>query len=424
MKILKFLFATALVALAMTSCSDSDDELAPGTNEPPMATESHPAKAIELTAQQQDMTKSLQIFSWEIFEAISAQQRESGKNENLIFSPLSLEIELAMLLNGLQGETLQGMLDMMHLSGYDTEQLNQYFKRILDGIEDADNVTRFVTANSLWYDKRYMLVPGVEQSLSDYYDCEFYPVVYGKEATAKINKWVDDRTYGRIKKIIDNTTPDFDFYHLINAVYFRSPWQNKMTACGTKPFTQIDATTVQAKMFKGAINNGYYKSTSQYQVVMLPFSNAAFGMFFLLPNEDVTFSDVYMSVKASGETFAQLPGRRVNVTIPEFEVEQRMNMINSLLALGGEKLLASPIVNILEGWTGALPSIYQTANIKVNEEGAEAAAVTVVLDGATGGDKDEPVYITFDRPFIYGIVERSTGLPLFMGEISMLNKVN
>ena len=121
MKVFKFSFYIALMAIVITSCQDDDvmpSGQNPNYNEPPLETELHPAKAIELTGTQQNISKSLQTFSWEIFEVISIQQKNSGEYKNLIISPLSFEIDLAMLLNGLKGETLQEMLEAMHLSEY------------------------------------------------------------------------------------------------------------------------------------------------------------------------------------------------------------------------------------------------------------------------------------------------------------------
>ena len=417
MKTFKFILCITLATFAIASCND--DVISPENgsyNEPPLPTESHPAKAIELTSTQQNISKSLQTFSWDIFEAISNQQKNSGENKNVIFSPLSLEVDLAMLLNGLQGETLQELLEIMHLSGYTVSEINQYFNDLSNGIAEADNATRFSSSNSLWYDKRYQVIPDFEQTLKEYYNCEFFPVVYGDETTKKINKWAEERTYGRIDRIIDHTTSD-DIYHLINAVYFRSRWSEKKYKCGTKTFTNAGGTTTQVEMFAGETYG--HITTSEFTATILPFSNSAFGMFFILPNESVSFNEVYQAIKSSGETFSKMPNlRKVVVTLPIFEAEYETYITSVLRNLGGEELFSKVGgVQILKNLSLSIPpNIKQIANISVDEEGVEAAAVTVFVDGSTG-QPAEPMYLTFDRPFIYGIVEKSTGTPLFIGEI-------
>ena len=417
MKTFKFIFCIAMVALAIASCND--DIISPENgsyNEPPLPTESHPAKAIELTSTQQNISTSLQTFSWDIFEAISNQQKNSGENKNVIFSPLSLEVDLAMLLNGLQGETLQELLEIMHLSGYSVSEINQYFKDLSEGIVEADNATRFSSSNSLWYNKQYQVIPNYKQTLTEYYNCEFFPVVFGEETTKKINKWAEERTYGRIDNIIDYTS-SADIYYLINAVYFRSRWRNGKSKCGAKNFTNANGTTTQVEMFSGQIYG--HITTSEFTATILPFSNSAFGMFFILPNEGVSFSEVYQAIKSSGETFSKMPNsQEVVVTLPIFEAEYETYITSVLGNLGGEELFSkSGGLQILKNLSLSIPpTIKQIANISVDEEGAEAAAVTVFVDGSTG-QPAEPMYLTFDRPFIYGIVEKSTGTPLFIGEI-------
>ena len=417
MKTFKFILCITLATFAIASCND--DVISPENgsyNEPPLPTESHPAKAIELTSTQQNISKSLQTFSWDIFEAISNQQKNSGENKNVIFSPLSLEIDLAMLLNGLQGETLQELLEIMHLPGYTISEINQYFNDLSNGIAEADNVTRFSSANSLWYNKQYQVIPDYKQTLKEYYNCEFFPVVYGEETTKKINKWAEERTYGRIDRIIDHTTSD-DIYHLINAVYFRSPWSKKKYKCGMQTFTNANGTTTQVEMFSGQIYG--HITTSEFTATILPFSNSAFGMFFILPNEGVSFSEVYQAIKSSGETFSNMPNlRKVVVKLPIFEAEYETDITSVLGNMGGEELFSkSGGLQILKNLSLSIPPIIkQIANISVNEEGAEAAAVTS-FSASSDGQSAEPMYLTFDRPFIYGIVERSTGTPLFIGEI-------
>lgn len=58
-------------------------------------------------------------------------------------------------------------------------------------------------------------------------------------------------------------------------------------------------------------------------------------------------------------------------------------------------------------------SIFQSTRIIVNEEGTEAAAVTT----AVLVNKASPTKFYLDRPFAYVIVEKTSGLLLFCGEV-------
>ena len=65
----------------------------------------------------------------------------------------------------------------------------------------------------------------------------------------------------------------------------------------------------------------------------------------------------------------------------------------------------------------------QKAKIKVNEEGAEAAAVTIAgVELTSMGPSEPPVYPKADfhanRPFVYVISEASSGTLLFVGKFT------
>ena len=55
------------------------------------------------------------------------------------------------------------------------------------------------------------------------------------------------------------------------------------------------------------------------------------------------------------------------------------------------------------------------AKIEVNEKGTEAAAATVVAANGSSMPPQVGVTLVLDRPFLYGIVDLYTGVPLFLG---------
>ena len=63
-----------------------------------------------------------------------------------------------------------------------------------------------------------------------------------------------------------------------------------------------------------------------------------------------------------------------------------------------------------------ISKVFQKAAIEVDEEGSEAAAVTVVEVGITSF----PVKKEFraDKPFLFAITESTTGTILFMGKVN------
>jgi serpin B len=58
--------------------------------------------------------------------------------------------------------------------------------------------------------------------------------------------------------------------------------------------------------------------------------------------------------------------------------------------------------------------------IAVNRNGSKAAAVTVV---GLGDNSCRPGII-LNRPFLYGIVDNDTGVPLFLGAVTDMSELN
>jgi serpin B len=61
--------------------------------------------------------------------------------------------------------------------------------------------------------------------------------------------------------------------------------------------------------------------------------------------------------------------------------------------------------------------VQQNTFVDVNEEGTEAAAVTVVGVGVTSAPAEPPV-VRVDRPFVFAIREKLSGTLLFVGKIA------
>jgi serpin B len=57
--------------------------------------------------------------------------------------------------------------------------------------------------------------------------------------------------------------------------------------------------------------------------------------------------------------------------------------------------------------------------VQVDEEGTEAAGVTVIGMMATAVREDGPAFIRLNRPFIFALRENQTGTILFIGKVAL-----
>ena len=373
------------------------------------------AKEITLTRTEEAVNEGLKDFSWNLF----SQAYKKGNGENVLISPYSLEADLVVLLNGLKGSARQELLSVLGLSKYTQEEINTFFSTMCTGIEEADNMTQFCSNYSLWYNKRFKLNPSFSTLIGKDFGCDVFPVAFGEETTKAINDWCSKKTFGRISKMLDQTN-NSELLHLINAVYFRSSWRDLFMAENTKEqsFTQQDGQKASVQMMKNTIwYRATYESTPMYSSTMLPFNNGAFGMFFVLPQEGVSMQETIHSISSQMPRFNHLkPVEALEISLPKFTTQSTCHLKEALSEMGAREIFSNPKDSkIFDNTEACVNEILQKTFLSVNEEGAEAAAVTDI--NVVGASETEPKieHLVLNRPFLYGIIETSTGMHLFLG---------
>ena len=164
-----------------------------------------------------------------------------------------------------------------------------------------------------------------------------------------------------------------------------------------------------------------YQDNDDFRVVNLPYGNGAFSMLVILPQTGKTLADVSSALKSSDWTeFRQSMVRcDVNLWLPKFETKYSIKL-NDILSDMGMPSSFSPIdadFKAMSDMALCLSFVKQDAVIKVDEEGTEAAAVSVAgMDAAAA--PGEHIVFHADHPFLYLITESSTGAILFAGKYS------
>ena len=241
-----------------------------------------------------------------------------------------------------------------------------------------------------------------------------------------------------IPKILDEVNPYMVSY-LLNAIYFKADWASKFDPKNTKEetFTTETGTTTLPMMHQNVLIS--YLKTNTYSAVILPYGNSLWNMTVMLPEEGATTDDIIKEVAQSsvlnnrgwcgtgGDVFQ---GYEVDLKLPRFETASdtdELDVKNGLVGLMqkmGIKLAFdsdfAEIPNMCEDRNLYISMMRQKAKIKVNEEGSEAAAVTVGGMGVTSVGPVEYPKATFhaNRPFVYVISEASSGVILFVGKFT------
>lgn len=416
----KTLLIGCMAALCMWSCSSKDDVIdidKPYEPKPEEPVTRHSYTPVQLNETQQAINAKLQEFSWKLFKEVYANRNEG---DNLMISPISLEVDLGMFINGLEGETLKEVLKTMGLENFSKEQINDFFQTMMKGIEKADEAAIFKSANAFWYNQDKKVSSDFINIIKEKYDAKAEAMDFGDPKTVGIiNAWCAEQTNGRIDKMLEYTVPA-ELYHLMNAVYFKSRWEDVFLkeATSKQPFHYADGHTADIDLMHTYYRT-YYVETAEFQLATKPFVDGAFQFVMILPKEGV---DAAKAIPAAFnyDLCADWGIKTVDLELylPKFTSEYKEEKLLPYMASINPSLkFLKDDITFIEGIDddSALAATQKTFFL-VDEEGAEAAAVTDIMHvSAAMPIQVKKAKMRLDRPFFYAIVENNTQCPLFIG---------
>jgi len=380
---------------------------------------------IELSSNEMQMSDESQNFATNLFSVIHELKKNESNSENIAISPLSLNMALAMAWNGANGETKKAIQEAMGMGNYSQSEVNAYFKKIRETFVKTDPLIKLAIANSIWSRQGFPVKQSFYDINRNFYQAEVKEVDFTSPATVDlINKWCSDNTNGLIKDMI-KAIPDDVAMYLINALYFKGEWSDgygfDKSSTKNTGFMKEDGSSIQVKMMSQNNTLQYY-SDEYLSTTSLPFGNNAFSMVFFLPNYNGSFTGMLNQLKQPGYLAKCLQSeskKEVDLYIPKFKIEYEIKLNETLKQLG-MGIAFSYYADFL-GISDIplyISNVIQKTSVSIDEEGGEAAAVTVVEMAFTSiTPTPQKVIFRADRPFLFAIRENSTGVVLFMGKI-------
>ena len=378
-------------------------------------------KDIPLTRSELEMTALGNVFAFDFFKTIVANEEK----ENVFVSPLSASIALSMTANGGDGSTLEEMKTTLGFVDYSLEEMNGYYKKLVNGLLTVDNTTTLGIANSIWIKEGFNVKQPFVDVNKDMYDAEVRTLDFNSpQAVNTINGWCSDKTNKRITNILESIDPSARVF-LINALYFKGIWVNKFDKSSTvsEEFTSVSGQKSMVDMMHQECSIPYTSEVG-LQVAELPYGNEAFSMVLLLPGDGQNIDNLMSQLTPENweKWTSRLSSRIVDIKLPKFKLEYSRELINDLMMMGMRVPFDGRLANFSKMSDADLyiNLVKQDTFVEVNEEGTEAAAVTVVGAFETSVGPSQPISFHVNRPFIYVIKEKSTGAILFMGKMGSL----
>lgn len=423
-----FITLTMMTAI-VTGCNLNDNFVEPAPKPAPVNPGN--AKPLILSPDEGEMVNQSNAFAFKLYKQIidSRSNDEDLRNKSLIISPISITYALGMLNNGAAGNTQAEINKVLGFGDTGAAGINDFCKKMLDSIPLLDSLTKVMISNNIYVNKQYVLKPEFTEAANKYYNA--YPETrdfYDEQTLDVINKWASDHTEKMIDKILDENSfnPEAVSY-LLNAIYFKGMWTRKFDKKYTDKGEFYHAGNSKEQTIKDMMHQTAdfsYAENDDYQFLCLPYGNRAFNMKIFLPKVKEAETINALPAVPSIETWQSLNSamRKVEVelVLPRIETDTDIDLPEIMSALGMPDAFDSDKADF-SGFCNKdtfIGLMKQVAKIKLDEEGTEAAAVTVIGMNYTAFTPQEKWRVQFNanHPFFYVISESSTGAILFMGQ--------
>nr|XP_002199431.4 heterochromatin-associated protein MENT [Taeniopygia guttata] len=400
------------------------------------------------------VSTSIGNFTMDLFNKLN----ENNKGKNIFFSPWSISTALALTYLGAKGTTATEMAEVLHFTvgaraeasssvarpsrgrpkrrkldpeNKQAADIHSGFKKLLTAINKPKSAYSLKSANRIYMEKTFLLLPTYIQLSKNYYKAEPQKINFKtapEQSGKEINTWVEKQTEGKIKNLLGprDVTGSTKLI-LINAIYFKAEWEVKFKAQDTElqPFRLSKNKTKPVKMMY--IRNTFpvlIMATLNFKMIELPYVKRELSMFILLPDDikdnstgleqlerELTYEKLseWTASKKMTETL-------VDLHLPKFKLEETYDLSDNLFRMGMHSAFNSNAD--FSGMTEnaiAISKVFHKSFVAVDEKGTEAAAATAVIIEMKSSPVSHVLKFRVDHPFYFFIRHNKSKSILFFG---------
>lgn len=359
------------------------------------------------------------------YAATMAEFLGDNGGENAVYSPLNLYLALAMLAECTDGDSRGQILDLLGLDSM--ESLRTQAQNLWSANYRDDGQTTSLLANSVWLRDSLTYNEDTLNTLADtYYASSYQGEMGSEELNRALQSWLNDNTGGLLEEYAGQieTEPD-TLLALASTIYFKASWADEFDQSATAPRTFHAAAGDVETDFMNQSEMGSYYWGEDFSAVSKSFQNGG-AMWLILPDEGTAPEDL---LAGSGLTDFLLAGKswedqgtaKIHLSLPRFDVSAETDLIGGLKALGVTDVFDAGLADFTpvlgEGEEARVTQATHAARVKIDEEGCEGAAYTVLtVDEAAPLEQDEIDFV-LDRPFLFAVTSQ-TGQLLFVGIVN------
>lgn len=361
----------------------------------------------------QELSSGNADFASRLYRRVSSQT-----DDNVVLSPFSVSVGLAMLASGSGGATRQQLLTALGLGSLVPEQIPGLFQALQSSITQEG---RFPLKQGVaaFPSQAFSLAPSYLDLVQTQFGGKAQTLSYAskQEATDSINQWAQSQTTDRVKDVVVVVDTETKLL-LVSVAHYQTQFSFSFNAS----FTQEERFYVNRyhvvqvpMMFHSGKHLLAYDSSLRLGLLKLPMVGGA-AMLVMLPDENVSVTSVEEELTAQRFQgwLRQLKKTKLEVQIPRFLLERSCSLREVLTQMDVKDVFQEDIADL---------SVMSTEPGLQLTEVYHKAAVTVDETGPTGGSSgmdffgSPPPRLTINRPFLFIIYHQKTGSILHMGRV-------
>ncbi|XP_066513314.1 hibernation-specific plasma protein HP-55-like isoform X1 [Hoplias malabaricus] len=360
-------------------------------------------------------------FAVRLYKSIKAQSNSQSKN--VFFSPLSVSVALSALSLGARGKTYEQVFSGLgfNSSVHSSEEVHQAVLSLLQTLNQRTGVDLEV-GTALYIQDTFKPRPEFLQEMKRFYLSDGFSVDFTKctETTEQINKYVSEKTRGKISKFTEDLDPRTIMY-LLSYIYFKGKWiipfHPKLTR--ERDFHVDNETTVPVQMM---YRKDYYEVFHDQELstdVLYLHYNDSFSMMLALPEKDLAALEETLSSQHIAKWLRQVvKSRKYEIYIPKLSLKTSYSLKDILKGMGMTDMFKKKanFTGISSKVDAYVSEAVHKATLDVDETGATATAVTGL--GFRPLSWTFTPILDFNHPFMMFVVDRKSKNVLFMGKVT------
>ncbi|XP_061394227.1 serine protease inhibitor 77Ba-like [Musca vetustissima] len=379
------------------------------------------------------LAKGAEEFGLEFLEKLSDAHKPMP-HRSYMASPLSVWSLMVLLTEGAEDNTLKELRNTLRINNQTPYGLRVAYRKIKQRLNAVTNFVEVASYQAIFTDINKPVQRDFEDVIEREYQSVLTPVDFSDVNTTfvRINSEIDKATKGLLPySILPQDLIDVQLL-MISTLYFKGKWKYPFETINTQslPFHDEEGQVtgnVQMMSQMGPFTYVFVPGIDSF-VLELPYGQSnLMSMLVVFPRKGTKVNFVMNNLRNVGisailqqleeeERALEEEGipNEVEVYLPRFTTESHFSLRYILENMGIIDVFQPHYANLTKIAKDVfVSSIFQSSRIIVNEDGTEAAALSV----ASLLNKASPVRFYLDRPFAYLIVEKTAQLLLFAGEI-------